>query len=642
MPCFKGLAISIHAPDGPPLPEYSIQRQSRRNRITSYIPVPSPKARPDAPGDVTEQSAFAISITLLTPGQAIPYTNNVAASGSSSPLPPVAGGTRERNGRASSPIVRAYSPFSQSSNETVAAYIYFDGRTKEEVATLLRRGEETWVNSRWVSIPESEGGGLAEREFLFREVGLERWLNGLDLEGKDKDVAAKIERRKERMERRQRWRQRGEAGKRSLGGMDMDRGGDDDEGSDEMDKLRDALDKLDSHSDDDGHMLLYSSDSESEPPPPEAAGQIKIALFRVMASGEIKRGEYSPQYDAHDDDEPELDPSNQVGSSNGDQAEIEHTTSFAEPKSLDPRSISTQTVTGIDPPESPYATFTFLYRSERQLQKMGIIKSDEKASSTPNKRRSTQMDFSKLAPLKVGGAMGFSTFRDSNSMSPTAGHSAKGKKRNSRNDDDDSDDDGEDVDVVGKVDEIEGDEKAEGIKMLSVEDTQRQGELAEGVRKIKLKRAHSAEPLHDSAPRKATTAAASNPPTATQTPQQPSITTFLEAAGTPPTTYNNNNNHHNSSSSTVAGDNHQDLPYEGMIGSPMKRSRPSLADSDDNPIRRRLGLGLLGGVVGSSGGGENEGSTVFPRALFGAEDSAATAAAAVLPPQQKKERDEDL
>jgi hypothetical protein len=89
---------------------------------------------------------------------------------------------------------------------------------------------------------------------------------------------------------------------------------------------------------------------------PEAAGQIKVALFRVLASGEIKRGEYSPQFDAHDDDE----------ANGGDGEDIDHTTSFAKPKTLDPKSISTQTVTGIDPPDKPYAVFTFLYRGERK------------------------------------------------------------------------------------------------------------------------------------------------------------------------------------------------------------------------------------------------------------------------------------
>ena len=112
-------------------------------------------------------------------------------------------------------------------------------------------------------------------------------------------------------------------------------------------------------------------DSDEEEPLPEAAGQIKVALFRVLASGEIKRGEYSPQFDAHDDDGAsdaagrKFD--NGTGGRAADEAEIDHTTSFADPKTLDPKLISTQTVTGIDGPEKPYAVFTFLYRGEREL-----------------------------------------------------------------------------------------------------------------------------------------------------------------------------------------------------------------------------------------------------------------------------------
>src|SRR5690242_9395215 len=190
MPCFLGLAVSIHTPNGP-LSEHSIQKQSKFHRITSYIPVPPAKVPPGA--TKPEQSTFAISITLLTPGLHVPYSAPKPTDEEPNPKPKVVGGlpgfTGERGkyGAAIAP----YKPLTTSPNETIAAYIYFDGRAKEEVATLLRRGEETWVNSRWVSVPESEGGGLAEREFLFREVGLERWLNGLDLEGSDKNVAAK-------------------------------------------------------------------------------------------------------------------------------------------------------------------------------------------------------------------------------------------------------------------------------------------------------------------------------------------------------------------------------------------------------------------------------------------------------------------
>ena len=180
MPCFKGLAVSIHTPEGP-LPEYSIQKQSRFSRISSYIPVPPPKVPQDSRSNKPEQSTFAISITLLTPGLNVPYSTPKPTPEDPYPRPRVVSGlpniTNER-GRYFSDI-GPYMSLTTSPNETLAAYIYFDGRAKEEVATLLRRGEETWVNSRWVSVPDSEGGGLAEREFLFREVGLERWLNGL-------------------------------------------------------------------------------------------------------------------------------------------------------------------------------------------------------------------------------------------------------------------------------------------------------------------------------------------------------------------------------------------------------------------------------------------------------------------------------
>lgn len=100
--------------------------------------------------------------------------------------------------------------------------------------------------------------------------------------------------------------------------------------------------------------------SDDDDEPPEATGQIKVAMFRVLASGEIKKGEYSPQFDAHDGDD-------EYENGNGIDADVEHTTSFAKPKTLDPKTISTQTVTGIDGPDKPYATFTFFYRGESEF-----------------------------------------------------------------------------------------------------------------------------------------------------------------------------------------------------------------------------------------------------------------------------------
>lgn len=349
MPCFKGIAVSIHA-TGAPLPEHGMQKQSRLSRISTYIPVPQPKLNPDT--SKHEAAKFAISITLLTPGHPVPYTTPKPTESNPHPKPlyagPLPSSTSDPSKHANT--ITPYIPMTHSENETIAAYIYFDGRAKEEVATLLRPGEETWVNSRWVQVPDSEGGGLAEREFLFREVGLERWLNGLDLQGHD--AAEKTEKRRQKFERRRR-RQKSAA---HTGGVDTEK----------PNRPRDAL----AYGADDQSVLegpaMSDSDSlsDDDDEPPEATGQIKVAMFRVIASGEIKKGEYSPQFDAHDDDD-ESDGGAKAGN-NGIDADVEHTTSFAKPKTLDPKTISTQTVTGIDGPDKPYATFTFFYRGQRR------------------------------------------------------------------------------------------------------------------------------------------------------------------------------------------------------------------------------------------------------------------------------------
>lgn len=495
MPCFKGLAVSIHTPEGP-LPEYSVQKQSRFSRISTYIAVPPPKIPQDSRSNRPEQSTFAISITLLTPGLAVPYSAPKPTAEDPSPKGRIVNGlpgvTSERGRYAST--IGPYIPLTTSPNETIAAYIYFDGRAKEEVATLLRRGEETWVNSRWVSVPDSEGGGLAEREFLFREVGLERWLNGLDLEGKD--AAATIERRRQKMEKKRRRKK-------------PDHDSDDDSLSlwartDRTTKhvLRYGADErspLEQMSDED---VESSSGLESEDDPvPESTGQIKVALFRVLASGEIKRGEYSPQFDAHDDDEESGKQTDNGANGTGeDTEEVDHTTSFAQPKTLDPKSISTQTVTGIDPPDRPFAVFTFLYRGQskfqpsrdhitqltdvciEQLQKMGILpspKANEKPAVTA-KRKSLPMDFANLKPLNPSGAMGFSKFRDNETDSPKNGNN---RFTGRTTDDMDSDEDEGISDRQIKEEDID---PQDSKVTLSPEDVKRQGELAEGVQKIKV------------------------------------------------------------------------------------------------------------------------------------------------------------
>jgi hypothetical protein len=481
MPCFKGLAVSIHTPSGP-LPEYAIQKSSRVSRISSYIPVPPARIPADSTSDRPEQSTFAISITLLTPGQDVPYSTPKATPKDPYPRPKTVGTlpgyTGDRSGY--SGAIGPYIPLTTSPNETIAAYIYFDGRAKEEVATLLRRGEETWVNSRWVGVPESEGGGLAEREFLFREVGLERWLNGLDLDGQD--AAATIAKRREKIEKRRRKKKETK--------------GSDDEEEESGPSVRDLKKSVLKYGADHGSPVEPISDdeesssgagtSDDDDPIPETAGQIKVALFRVLASGEIKRGEYSPQFTAHDDDEDSQNGKN-GHTANGEsknEADVDHTTSFAKPKTLDPKSISTQTVTGIDPTDKPYAVFTFFYRGERQLQKMGILK-PSKLEQTPTsaKRKSVQDALATLGPLKKEGTVGFSGFRDRDrTAKPGATPGKKTIGDDMESDSDDDDDDG----AVGKMEDVDEVEIKKENGLLSPEDAERSGQLAEGVRKIKV------------------------------------------------------------------------------------------------------------------------------------------------------------
>ncbi|RMD40518.1 hypothetical protein DV735_g4616, partial [Chaetothyriales sp. CBS 134920] len=587
MPCFKGLAVSIHTPNGP-LPEYAVQKASRLSRISTYIPVPPPTIPPNSTSTKPEPSTFAISITLLTPGQDVPYSTPKPSAQNPTPKPRVVGGLPGHgdDGRLVGSI-GPYVPLTTSPNETIAAYIYFDGRAKEEVATLLRKGEETWVNSRWVGVPESEGGGLAEREFLFREVGLERWLNGLDLEGKD--AAATIQRRRQKLEKRRRKRKETTAsddepisatkGPRRKSTMKYGPDGELENLSDDED------DEVDSSS------LNDSASSEDDDPIPEAAGQIKVALFRVLASGEIKRGEYSPQFGAHDDDEE----SSQNGHTNGDgKADVDHTTSFAKPKTLDPKTISTQTVTGIDPTDKPYAVFTFFYRGERQLQKMGILQPKSDKPVPNDKRRSLIGEIPKLTPLKKHGAAGFSGFRDA--------QPGKGKQQD---DEMESDSDENDADILGKMEDANDAEDVRDSSLLSPEDTERTGQVAEGIRKIKvrgpsplrfrhglryhqLKRQHSAEPLTSNGstePRK-TSKSGSGSPLAASTPNLSNNAPSSALSGTP------------GPSTEVAPPpppTETAKPDEFMLGSPLKKQRSSMADFDDE-FKRRLQRGLAAGI----------------------------------------------
>ncbi|CAK7219996.1 hypothetical protein SBRCBS47491_004040 [Sporothrix bragantina] len=590
MPCFKGIAVSIHA-NGAPLPEHGMQKQSRVSRINSYIPVPQPQL--SAESGKPEAAKFAISITLLTPGLPIPYSTPKASDSNPYPKPHVVGELPSSNSDSKfTGIVTPYIPMTNSENETIAAYIYFDGRAKEEVATLLRPGEETWVNSRWVQVADSEGGGLAEREFLFREVGLERWLNGLDLKGDD--TAAKVEKRRQRFEKRRRRQELQQKQQNGSGGLNNTHRR---KSSASRDTLRyggaDAQSPVEALDDDMSDDSL-SSDDEL----PEAAGQIKVAMFRVLASGEIKKGEYSPQFDANDDDD-----GGNGGS--GVDADVEHTTSFAKPKTLDPKTISTQTVTGIDGPDKPYATFTFFYRGERQLQKMGIIPSAKGVQQTPTdvKRKSAQLDFSNIGPLKTAGTVGFSTFRDHDTEQKKTSHKRNGSvnvgaSSAAMDEDSDDDDDDDQVKILGKMDDADDKDAEKSNDRLAPEDAQFSGELADGVNRIRLKRQHSVDPDSAAASANAFRKSPSAGPggeTPTEGGSTPNTGGLAPPSAAGGASAAEASSLGTSATSSIFG---KSLPDEAVIGSPLKRHRASVAEGSEGDPRSVLNSGAFPPALG--------------------------------------------
>lgn len=102
------------------------------------------------------------------------------------------------------------------------------------------------------------------------------------------------------------------------------------------------------------------------------------------------------------------------------------------------------------------------------------------------KRRSGQLDFSSLGPLKTTGTVGFSSFRDQHDEEARRRKARKKTTRNieaAMNEDSDDDDDGE-IEVLGKMEDI--DEKDPLANELAPEDVKFQGELADGVGRIRV------------------------------------------------------------------------------------------------------------------------------------------------------------
>jgi hypothetical protein len=107
---------------------------------------------------------------------------------------------------------------------------------------------------------------------------------------------------------------------------------------------------------------------------------------------------------------------------------------------------------------------------------MGILETDDKKATiaSPVNRRKSGLDFGSLKPLNAAsGTKNFGGYRDV--------QSPKAKQKNEDAMDSDADDEDD-----ARADDADDDRDVMGKDMLSPEDAAKQGELAEGVRKIKV------------------------------------------------------------------------------------------------------------------------------------------------------------
>jgi hypothetical protein len=112
---------------------------------------------------------------------------------------------------------------------------------------------------------------------------------------------------------------------------------------------------------------------------------------------------------------------------------------------------------------------------------MGLHPGSKGEQKTPgSKRRSTQLDFSGLGPLKTSGTVGFSAFRDQDAEKA---RQRKSKKKSNGAMDEDSDDDDSDADPLAKMEDAEDrDVKTQ----LAPEDAKVAGELQAGIDRIRV------------------------------------------------------------------------------------------------------------------------------------------------------------
>lgn len=110
------------------------------------------------------------------------------------------------------------------------------------------------------------------------------------------------------------------------------------------------------------------------------------------------------------------------------------------------------------------------------------MQSSKNTQGTPGsiKRRSGQLDFSSLGPLKTGGTVGFTAFRDQDA---DVVRRRKARKKSNGHIADDSEDDDDEGEIVGRMEDL--DDKIEDGTLIE-DDAKFGGELVDGVNRIRV------------------------------------------------------------------------------------------------------------------------------------------------------------
>ncbi|KAF3183019.1 hypothetical protein TWF106_005166 [Orbilia oligospora] len=462
MPTHKGVTITVHTPTGP-LPEY--KSHTRKSITTAYIAVPSGDGPPQSkrpPGPIAPKNTF--------PPSAPPNSFAISISISSDD----------------------YKPLTDNPQEHLAAYLFLDGK-EEEAAAMLTRRRDTWISSRWCAM---EDGSIGEKAFMWREVGLETFLGGLDLSREEKEAI--------RLNSGSNSPRSGKPGRRGLHRRNTTTGA-----TSRNSSSRSPRSSSRRQQSDDGEIEMEDTpprsaspsdndDDEDTAPPAQitnTVGQIKLKLYRVLADGAPKYGVFEPKKDEEDGMMNEEDIIAEPSSAA--KAEVSHTTGFAPAQKVDKDLIWSQTVTCLDPLSSPWATFIIFYRGERQLRKMGVI--PPSPSLSPNlspisplspggavlgrKRQSLRLDdmvknLGKLPPPST--QSGFLGFRDASTDENIDKKKTKKGLRKLKQLDSDNETDTESVN---------------GKPVKGVENTEEAAKIEEGIRKMKLKRGRATTPV---------------------------------------------------------------------------------------------------------------------------------------------------